>query len=101
MTMNAGTLEAVARRTSLIALGAGLAATLTGPRAVGAKNKKNCKKKVEQKCQSQQAACQAIFNVACQGSSSCEMKLLPCCDHLAICDAEAGIKCIFDNINEL
>jgi hypothetical protein len=101
--MDCGTFDALARhigtpqnrRTSLKALSAaGLGAALAAPIGTAAKNKK-CKKKVQQKCSGQIAACQAATNAFCgEGDPDCQDALLPCCDLLADCDAGSAVTCI-------
>jgi hypothetical protein len=103
--MNSGAFDALARRagsaqdrrTSLKALGAaGLGAALSAPIASEAKKKKNCKKKVKQKCNGQIEDCQNSTEVFCEGNQSCLDALLPCCDLLADCEAGSAVTCIYD-----
>jgi hypothetical protein len=105
--MNSGAFDAIARqagsahdrRSSLKALGvASLGAALTAPIAGEAKNKKkkNCNKKVTQKCNGQIEQCQTATEAFCENNQDCLDALLPCCDELQNCEAGDAVTCIFD-----
>jgi hypothetical protein len=78
-------------------LGAAGLTVLAAPRAAEAK-KKNCKKKVNQKCASQLAGCQTEVLDFCDGNQNCEENLFDCCESLASCDAEGALTCIISSV---
>ena len=95
--MNSDTFAGTAsRRDSLLtAGGAGLAAALSGVFAAAAKGKHG-KKKCKDKCKAQVGQCVMATTLICQQTpdpDACEEKFLPCCDHLATCNAGALLTC--------
>ncbi len=88
------------RRALLSASGAGLAALLSGAFGSVAKPKpgKLARKKAKAKCKSQVGQCTLATTLICNDGNdpqACKESFLPCCDHLANCNAGAFIQCIF------
>lgn len=86
-------LEGISRRRSLLTLGgAAIGATIARPSAIEAKKKGTCRKKEQQRCTNDAAACRATVLVVCQppDSDRC-LALQDCCDS---CSANGFATCL-------
>lgn len=83
--------EGVPRRASLRLLGGAALATVVTPAATVAGK---AGKKSKKRCPRQREMCRTDVVARCQGFSSCEEALLPCCEPLALCNGAAAVACI-------
>ena len=103
--MERTTFDALARHAAAIPRRAGLrllgGAVLMSAFAASTSKPANAAKagaKARKRCLMQKGQCTAYFKELCpqtENPQDCEDLFLPCCEHLARCNAEAELECIF------
>jgi deoxyinosine 3'endonuclease (endonuclease V) len=89
----------LSRRASLLTFGS-VALAAASPGVGVAKKKKSgdkCKKKEQQRCSKDAAACRNSAVLGCQGDDTCVELLQPCCD---TCSANGFLVCFIDAQNQ-